>query len=197
MMHAKHNEERRSKAANILSAHGYGKMKHLATEAVHDHEKNMHKGKKETKLHLATGGCATGGAPHMRMDRKARAAGGRNKHKEPHVAVNVINAGGKQPAPMPMPAGSMAMHPPMMPPPQAAPPMAPQHPPMPPPQGAVPPPGGMPQRPPMMNAGGRLRRAGGGPVKNKTIEIPHLEGGSGGGLGRLEKAEAQSKRKSA
>ena len=196
MMHAKHNEQRRSKAADILSAHGYGKMKHLATEAVHEHEGHDHKGEKKTKLKLANGGCAMGGAPHARMDRKPRAAGGRNKHKEPHVAVNVINAG-KTPVPMPMPAGGMGTppRPPMMPSPQATPPMAPQRPPMMPPQGA-PMAGGMP-RPPMMNRGGRLRRSGGGPVKNKTIEIPHLEGGSGGGLGRLEKGEAQAKRKSA
>ena len=119
-----HHEERRAKASSILSKHGYGKMKDIADheigKAVSQHDKQKHGGSK-TKLHLATGGCATGGEPHSRLDRKPRAAGGRNKgHKEPHVAVNVINAGGKQPMPMPM-AGAMPPHPPMAPPPQAQP----------------------------------------------------------------------------
>lgn len=189
-MKATHNDSRREKASNILKSAGYGAMKSLATSAVHQHEEHDHKDSKKTKIKLATGGCASGGEPKSRLDRKPRAHGGRNKgHKEPKVSVNVINAGGKQPMPVP----AMPQKPPMMPPPQATP--MPPRPPMP-PQGAAPmAPQGMPQKPPgMMNAGGRAKRAAGGPVKNK-MDMPHLEGGSGGGLGRLEKAEHESKRK--
>ena len=90
-MLAKHNAERRAKASEILSKHGYCKMKDMVSKGISQHESHDHKGEKKTKLKLATGGAAKGEAPHNRMDRKPRAAGGRNKHnKEPRVAVNVI-----------------------------------------------------------------------------------------------------------
>lgn len=191
----KHHEERRAKAADILSQQGYGKMKDIAdhevAKAVGEHDKQMHGGKK-THLKLKDGGKAMGKEPMHRLDRKPRSAGGRNKsHKEPKVSVNVINAGGKQPMPVPM-AGSMAPHPPMpMPAPQvpAGPPpgvMASGAPPMS-ARPMMPPPGGMPQRP----------FKGGGPVRDKGNDIPHLEGGSGGGLGRLEKAAHEKTRRKA
>ena len=187
-MLAKHNAERRAKASEILSKHGYGKMKDMVSKGISQHESHDHKGEKKTKLKLATGGAAKGEAPHNRMDRKPRAAGGRNKgHKEPHVSVNVINAGSKPP--MAPPGGGMGApmppHPPMAPqaPPMAAPPPGMGAKPPMPPQGM--PPGGMPPRP----------FKAGGPVKNNTVDIPHLEGGAGGALGRLEKANHEAKRK--
>lgn len=190
---ANHNDERRSKAKEILKGAGYGSMKHLVEKGVGEHEGAMHKGKKKTPLHLATGGCASGGEPKARMDRKPRASGGRNKHKEPKVSVNVINAGGKQNPPM-MPPPAMA-HPPM----PAPAPMAPQKPPMAAPQGMPPggmPPGAMGMKPPgMMNSGGRAKKAGGGPVASKGTDVPHLKSGAGGGMGRLLKAKHEQDRK--
>ena len=175
--------EHREKAAKILKGAGYGAMKKDLPGNVGQHEFHNPVKEVEGMKMLATGGCASGGKPRPRMDRKPRAAGGRNKHsKTPHVAVNVINAG-KTPVPMPMPAGGMAAKPPVMPPPQAAP--MPPHPMMPPQGGPpMPPPGGMPQRP----------FKAGGPVKNK-MDMPHLQGGAGGALGRLEKSEHEAKRK--
>lgn len=186
-MKSKHDQERREKASEILSKQGYGKMKHLVEQGVHEHEDADHKGTKKTKLKLADGGCASGGSPMARLDRKSRAKGGRNKgHKEPKVSVNVINAG-KQPVPVPVQGGGMSPRPPMAA-PQAMPPR-----PMP-PQGAPPPP--MQMKPPgMMNAGGRAKKSGGGPVASKGNDVPHLKGGSGGGLGRLEKSQHEKSRK--
>lgn len=176
-----HSEDRRDRAVNVLAKAGYGAMKHLATDAVHQHEDHDHKGEKKTKLKLANGGCASGGKPDARLDRKPRAAGGRNSHKEPKVSVNVINAG-KQPVPVPM-GGPMGA------PPAGAAPMPP-HPPMAPPgQPGMPPPGGMPGAMPQRPF------KGGGPVRDKGNDMPHLEGGAGGGLGRLEKAAHEQKRK--
>lgn len=187
-----HSSDRRERAQSILSKHGYGKMKGIAAEAVHEHEDAEHGGKR-TKLKLKDGGEAKGKEPPHRLDRKHRATGGRNKaHKEPKVSVNVINAGSKQqPMPMPMPGG-MGPKPPMpMPAPQAP---------------AGPPPGAMPPKPPMggapmpggMPPGGMPQRpfAKGGPVRSK-MDIPHLTGGAGGGLGRLEKAAHEKSRKKA
>lgn len=192
-MTAQH-KERRERAEKILKEHGYGVVKDIADheigKAVSEHDNQRHGGKK-THLKLKHGGAAKGKTPEARLDRKPRAAGGRNKgHKEPKVSVNVINAGGKQPMPMPPAPMGAAPHAPMPMPPQAAPagppPMggAPMPPHPMPPQGAMP--GGMPQRP----------FKGGGPVRSK-MEMPHLNGGAGGGLGRLEKAAAEAKRKKA
>lgn len=183
-----HSSDRRKRATDILAHHGYGKMKSVADKEVRrgigEHEKAEHSSKK-TKLKLKDGGKAEGKEPKSRLDRKPRAAGGRNKgHKEPRVSVNVINAGGKQPMPM----GAAPSAP--MPPPAARPPMAP-------PAGAPPPQmgAGMPARPmPGMMPQQQRPFKGGGPVRSKG-EHPHLEGGAGGGLGRLEKAAAQKKRK--
>lgn len=191
-----HSELRRSLAKETLSKHGYGKMKEVADKEVRkgigEHEKSEHGGKK-TKLKLKDGGEAKGKAPKSRLDRKNRATGGRNKgHKDAKVKINILNAGGgKQPMPMSPPSAmGAAPHAPMpMPPPQApaAPPMG----------GAGAPPmgSGMPARPmPGMAPQQGRPFKGGGPVRSKG-EHPHLEGGAGGGLGRLEKAAAQKKRK--
>lgn len=191
------SSERRKHASGILSRNGYGNMKDLATDAVHEHEAHMHKGDKKTKIKLSSGGEAKGKSPRHTLDRKPRAAGGRNKgHKEPRVAVNVINAG-KQPVPVPMPGAGMGG--PRPPAPMAAPPAPMGPPPGANPMAAHPPMGGpapgMGMRPNGLHTGGRAKRAGGGPVRDKDGDMPHLEGGAGGGLGRLEKAKHEEKRR--
>ncbi len=193
MKHAQ-DTDGRDRAKQILKDNDYKQDKALADREVRkgisEHEKQLHSGKK-SRLKLACGGRADGGraegeAPKSRLDRKSRAHGGRNKGKEAKVAVNVINAGSKPSMPMP-PMGGAPMPP--------RPPMAPPQPPPPGAAGAPP----MPQRPPMPPQGGmpggRPFKSG-GPVRNKSIGV-HLEGGAGGGLGRLEKAKAESKRKKA
>ena len=106
-----------------------------------------------------------GGKVTARLDRKARAAGGRTKHKGKTVVnVNVApHPGGAMP--MAMPGG-----PPMMPP--AMPPRPPMAPPMAGPPGAPPGAPGLPPGAPPMGAmgmhkkGGRVQRARGGSVKD-------------------------------
>lgn len=189
-MKSQHDQDRRDRAEDILSQNGYGKIKHLADQEVRkgiaEHEKHEHGGKK-TSLKLASGGCAIGGKPADRLDRKPRAAGGRNKHKESKVSVNVINAGGKQPMPVPVPAGAGAPMPPRPPVPMPAPAA---------PMGGAPAGGGMPvPRAPMggMPMQGRPFNKG-GPVKNRGEGL-HMEAGAGSGLGRLEKESFEQKRK--
>lgn len=173
-----HSSKRREKAKSILKGAGYGAMQNLVTKGVHEHEKHMHKGKKETSLKLATGGRAEGSAPESRLDRKSRAAGGRNrgkgKGKGNHVKINILNAG-KQPVPVPMPATPAVGKPPMAPAPVGA---------------APPPPMGAMGRPPIPGVG--LKSGGAARMKGK--DVPHLKGGSGGGLGRLEKAAHEERR---
>jgi hypothetical protein len=95
----------------------------------------------------SSGGCAykkggkvkkpvkvDGKAPKERLDKFARGGGVKKAHK---TQVNVIVGGGKQPVPVPVPAGGPAMPPP---------PMG---------GGAMPPPG-MPMKPPGMKLGGKV-----------------------------------------
>lgn len=166
-----------SKAGGHLSKHAdkYA-TKHEIVDAVHEHEGNMHSGRKKTRLKLKDGGVAEGFAPKRRADRLAR--GGKAK-KHGHTTVNVLVGGDHPsepkpvPVPVPVPGGGAGGPPPMAgPPPGMMPP------------GAGGPPPGMP--PPGAKKGGRIEHNAlkrGGRAKG-------FEAGSGGGLGRLEKAEA-------
>lgn len=152
------------------------------SSGVHQHEANMHAGRKPTKLKLKSGGEVKGAASKHRMDRRAR--GGYIASEQPddaqgndradssrarggHVGkkggnktvINIIAGGGEKP-PMPPP---MPPHPPMMagPPPGAG---------MPP--GGAPPPGAMPPRPMMPPPG-----AGGPPPGMPPGMPPRARGG--------------------
>ncbi len=152
--------------------------KMIAT-AIGEHEAHDHPGRPKTKLKLKDGGRAEGDEAKPRLDRGPRrklATGGRAKGKSTHVNV-IVAPGAGHPA---MPMGGMGMPPA---PAAAAPaPMAPRAPMPRPPMSApmAPPPGGP------MGGPGMMPRARGG----RTV---HLDAGSGGGEGRLEKAKAARK----
>ncbi len=126
----------------------------------------------------ASGGAIYGGTRPV-AGRLARKGGGRAK-KGTNVNIIIAPQGGGQPrppmappgaGPMPPPGGPVGLH-------QGAPPPAPMGP------GVMP--AGAP--PPMRKAGGRILEKGGGkPLNPKGYPI---DVGSGGGLGRLEKAKA-------
>lgn len=131
-------EEYKLKANKYLSREGYNRggavkgghkkdediAKTTTEKGVGQHESNMHKGKKHTKLKLKEGGEVHGEKAHKRVDKFAR--GGKTAHKG-GTKVNVIIApqgGGNKPGmPAPMPPRPM------------------------PPAGAGGPPGAMPPRP--------------------------------------------------
>lgn len=132
----------------------------MVTSAVHQHDKQKHKGQGLTNLKFRDGGHVEGAKGADRHDRPHRARGGSTnaKHKGAHVNVIVAPQGGGGGPPMAVPvpaAGGMPPRPPgagMAPPPP---------PPMMPPGGA---PGGPPMGPPGMpmqphKRGGRVRKA--------------------------------------
>src|SRR5262249_47880049 len=98
---------KRKQARDMLTKGGYKSGGHLGREkmigeevrkGVHEHESNMHAGKKPTRLKLKDGGEVTGAAFGARI-RKPRGP------KKPHTVVNV-NVGhrpGAGAAPMPVP----------------------------------------------------------------------------------------------
>lgn len=143
-------------------------------KAVHEHETQEHGGK-HSKLKLKDGGCATGGKPESRPDKKPRLAKG---GKSPHTKINIMVAPGKGDA-APMPTAGAAIPPPQMPP---RPPMAP---------GVAPPMMAPGMRPPTMKTGGKLK-SGGKAVDGK---IGKYTAGAGSGEGREEKTANQKKYK--
>lgn len=188
----------RERAAELIKRSGYGHVPKaegghadmaqdvkMIRTAVGEHEKNMHPGKKETRLHFRDGGLAEGGMAPKRLDRKSRDS----KDKKHGTQVNIVVAGkgGQDQPPM---APPMMGHPPMMPPPM------PPHPPMPPPGGMPPggPPPGMgmgppPGMPPGMSPGGpppgMLPRP---PMAKRGGKIA-MTAGAGSGAGREQKAD--------
>jgi hypothetical protein len=172
---------KRKAARRLLSRSGYRvggnigdkKIGAEIKEAVHEHESNMHKGKKPTRIKLKDGGLAKGGVPKVRADKPMRGSKMAG-HSKPHVAVNVINTG-----------GSGIPHPPAMPRPMG------------PPMGAPPPgpgagiAGGMPPGgPPMgVKTGGRTRKRKAGSRTSYPITD-----GAGSGEGRLQKTRSEAKR---
>lgn len=200
--------KKRKNARAMLSKMGYKAGGHMGGKSVSDakedahqiehgiseHEDQLHGGK-HARLHLKDGGLAAGGMPRPRSDRKARSG------KKGHTTVNVVVGGHDKPS-----------MPPIMLPPGGP----PGGPPMPPPLMAGPPGGGMP--PGLAGAGGPpipgqarggrtgYKRGGGVKVDSGRDKIKGLpdgqfkkggrtkmesdfEGGAGGGLGRMEKAE--------
>lgn len=200
--HAQHQHGDRIKG--ILREHGgrsdEAQDKKMVKRAMGEHNSQLHPGK-HTKLALKDGGAAEGHRGHHRLDRAARARGG--KAKGSHVNVIVApGGGGNRPVPVPVPAGGSPMppRPPMVPPgmPPGVPPpgMAPPggmppglaRPPMPGGPG-MPPPGMMPRR-----AGGRVRRAEGGRMEaaeahGREVMDRNMTAGSNSGVGRLQKAK--------
>lgn len=114
---------------------------------------------------------SNGERPQRRLDKPARASGGR-VNKKPGVNINIIS-GGKPDVPAP----------PMMPPPAPPPAMLAPKPPMAPPPGA----GGPPMGGPPMG-GMPMGRRSGGRVHSKRDVTGKFTGGAITGVGRLEKA---------
>ncbi len=183
--HSSHAELRRHgersharKVAEHKSAGGHAgtpATKAQVIKAVHEHERADHPGKPETPIKLKRAGRVEGKKAKRRLD---RAAGGRTKGKHKGTTVNIVVAGGRQDRPMPVPVAGMG-RPPMG--PGAAPPPAP-------PPGAP----GMPPRPPMgppVAAGVPGMRKHGGRTKHERAAGGRMNGGAGGALGRIEKAE--------
>jgi|SRR5580658_1937133 hypothetical protein len=162
---------KRKQARAVLTRAGYSAGGHMTPTAVkgmvkrgiHEHEENMHRGSKETRIKLASGGEVTGDAAKSRGDKKGRGGKGKASTK-----INIIVA--------PHPPGGAPAGPPAMaaPPVMARPPMPPAPPPRP-PMGAPPP--GAPGMAGPMKTGGSVK----------------LTAASGSAKGREEKAEAESK----
>lgn len=178
-----YEHEAKTSHNRLLKSYGAGGQ---VAEGVHQHERAMHKGEPETKLHLNTGGRIPGRAAGGRLDQRAR--GGRTKGPS-RVNIIISNGGGaaerQQAQQQGMQIGARlasSAAPPAPPPrPPVAPPGAGMMPPGapgvggPPPGGMAPPPG---MRPPMKRGGGVY------PLKG--------DAGSGGGMGRLQKAGMES-----
>jgi hypothetical protein len=163
----------------------YEQDKRMVAKGIHEHERKMHPGEKETKIRLADGGMADGNASPARADRSPRGKGGKDSGRKTHIAI-VVNPGGGAPGagaparPVPVPVPVHAPPPPMAgPPPGAMPPPRPPMPPpgagMPPPGMGAPPPGGMPM----------MRKHGG-----STRGRPEMHSGQGSGEGRIEQSRA-------
>jgi len=177
MSHAALRKEARKQHAEKVRAYG-GEVsdrqqdEKMIKRAIGEHEAHDHKGEKKTKLHFASGGHVEGDEAPMRPDRQRRASGGATKggHSTKGTHVNVIVAPRGEPSGPQRPGLGMAPPPGMMP-----------HPMMPPP-----PPGQPMGMPPGAGGGGMPPGMGAKPFKRGGGV--KLEGGAGGGLGRLEKS---------
>lgn len=179
------------KAKGVLRRAGYARGGGVgAVKAVHKHEGHMHKGEKKTKF--AGGGKVKGHKPKSRPDKMER--GGSKPRGHTKVNINVGAGEGEKRQAMQagvqlgakLAAAKMAGG---MPRPGVGAPM--QARPMGPPPGAGGPPGGMPGAggPPMAARGGRMYASGGKVGPKRVQGVPHMNAGSGGGKGRLEKME--------
>ncbi len=164
--HAHVNAEKHEKARDLLARTGNRHFarggaltrdederqdEHDIAEGVHEHEANLHRGEKKTKIKLKAGGEVEGHAGRHHLGRRAR--GGATQRKGTHVNVIVAPQGGGAAGAPPV----LPPHPPVAAPP---PPPRPAMPP-PPPPGAGPgmPPPGMGARPPgMMKRGGGVQK---------------------------------------
>lgn len=189
---AKEDESQDRKMIAAALKKDEAKDKAMIREAINEHDDQLHGGKK-TRLKLKDGGMAMGMEPKSRGDRKSRGK------KPGKTIVNVVVGAEKPNAPMPAPM--MAPHP-MMPPPAGVPAPMPPHPMMPPMAGRPPMPGMPPQ---MAKKGGKVdsmrdpvkalepfggtRLKAGGRARKVLKDYP-IDDGAGGGMGRLEKAEA-------
>jgi hypothetical protein len=106
MNHARDHKIQKARVSKI--AHGY---KHRASGGrVACEEERKHGGKVEKEVKAPEGKKAK-----HRRDRVMRAKGGKVGHKKGSTHVNVIvNGGGKEPMPVPVPAGGPPMPPPAM-----------------------------------------------------------------------------------
>ena len=97
-------------------------VKGIVKRGIHEHEEHMHRGSKDTRIKLASGGEVTGDAAKTRGDKKGR--GGKGKA---NTKINIIVAphppGGAAPAPMMAAPPAPMPHPPMPPAPPPRPPM--------------------------------------------------------------------------
>ena len=198
--HARHQHGERIRG--ILREHGgrsdEAEDRLMIKRAMGEHDRQLHPGK-HTRLKLADGGAAEGGASARRLDRGGRS--GKAKGKGSHVNVIVAPGGGGQdrPVPVPVPAGGppgLPPRPPMAPPagpgmvPPGMPPAGLARPPM---AAGMPPPGMMPPGMMPRRKGGRVRADGGraeaDEAHGKTTGMPHMTGGGHSGIGRLQKAK--------
>lgn len=193
-----HEGHGRKRARALLSRAGYragGHVKAEVVKGVHAHESALHPGEKKTPAKkLKDGGCADGGMAKPRADRLKRGgkAHGHKGHKS-HTTVNVLVGRSHpqpvpvpKPVPVPVPAGGPPGGPIAGPPPGAGPMPSPDG-------GGAPPPMGLKKGGRVASDSGRDKKGGmpeghfkkGGRTKGYPIDD-----GSGGGLGRLEKAKA-------
>ena len=185
------------KAKGVLRGAGYARGGGVGSKSKHpleehsDEKQDKKMFKKEiskVRLKYADGGKVDGGKAKSNAGKMAR--GGSKPHGHTKININVgagqaekeqamhtgvqlgarlaaaKMAGGPRPG-----AGAPMQARPMVPPPGAGP--------------AMPPPG--PGGPPMAARGGRMHKSGGRVGPKKVAGVPHLTGGSGGALGRLEK----------
>lgn len=203
-MMLRNEHDRRKKARELCTRHGYRLGGHLGRHAggaedaredkaiadseirraMGEHDRQMHEGH-HTKLKLADGGVALGDHAHSRPDRAPR---GKKGTTSINIVVMPQDQGAAPGAAMPMPMPPHPAVPPPMPPRPPLPPGAGMPPGMPPVMPVPVPAGGMPPRPGMPMPGAPMMRKRGG-----RAHMPDLTGGVGSGIGRLERDHSMRK----